>query len=133
MLIILLIYGLLFADSGYLYYTSYSFIKVELEVVYQLYSFHYLLQHLLPPIPQAFGGEVERVVLTLMPEARSYLFPRCRLFRRVAEIDLGVGPGYLYTLSVKSLLEAKPQLSHHCPLLHRVNITQNLDVYPGVA
>jgi hypothetical protein len=31
MLIILLIYGLLFADSRYLYYTSYSFIKVELE------------------------------------------------------------------------------------------------------
>jgi len=40
MLILLLIYGLLFADSGYLYYTSYSVIKVELEVVYQPYPLY---------------------------------------------------------------------------------------------
>ncbi|GAI11280.1 unnamed protein product, partial [marine sediment metagenome] len=44
-----------------------------------------------------------------------------------------MGPGYFYTLGIKSFLEAKPQLSHHCPLLYRFNIAQNLDIYSGVA
>jgi len=42
-------------------------------------------------------------------------------------------PGYFYTLGIKRFLEAKPQLPHHCPLLHRFNIAQNLDIYSGVA
>ena len=44
-----------------------------------------------------------------------------------------MGPGYFYTLGIKSFLEAKPQLPHHCPLLYRFNIAQNLDIYSGVA
>ena len=41
-------------------------------------------------------------------------------------------PGYLYILGVEDPLEAEPQLPHHRPLLERLNITQNFDVYPGI-
>jgi len=44
-----------------------------------------------------------------------------------------MGPGYFYTLGIESFLDAKPQFTHHCPLLHRLNIAQNLDIYSGVA
>jgi len=44
-----------------------------------------------------------------------------------------MGPGYFYTFGIESFLDAKPQLPHHCPLLYRFNIAQNLDIYSGVA
>lgn len=49
---------------------------------------------------------------------------------RITKVYLGMGPRYFYPLGVKSFLEAKSQLSHHCPLLDRLNITQNLNLYP---
>ena len=42
-------------------------------------------------------------------------------------------PGYFYAFSIKGLFQAKSQLTHHRPLLDGFDITQDLDLYPGVA